>query len=83
MNLAPGDALDVEHLPARIRDAGGNGQAGSSYDLETIEREAILHCLQKFGTTLKGKEKAADALGIGIATLYRKLVRYGINTCTK
>jgi transcriptional regulator with PAS, ATPase and Fis domain len=83
MNLAPGDALDVEHLPARIRDAGGNGQAGSSYDLETIEREAIRHCLQKFGTTLKGKEKAADALGIGIATLYRKLVRYGINTCTK
>jgi transcriptional regulator with PAS, ATPase and Fis domain len=32
-----------------------------------------LRCLQKFGTTLKGKEKAADALGIGIATLYRKL----------
>jgi DNA-binding NtrC family response regulator len=29
---------------------------------------------------LKGKEKAAEALGIGIATLYRKLVRYGINT---
>jgi transcriptional regulator with PAS, ATPase and Fis domain len=80
MNLAPGDTLDVEHLPARIRDAGGNIQAGSSYNLETIEREAILRCLQKFGTTLKGKEKAADALGIGIATLYRKLVRYGINT---
>ena len=80
MNLAPGDTLDVEHLPARIRDAGGNSQAGSSYNLETIEREAILRCLQKFGTTLKGKEKAADALGIGIATLYRKLVRYGINT---
>ncbi len=79
MNLAPGNSLDVEHLQAKIRDTGVNGEAGSPYNLDAIEREAILRCLQKYGTTLQGKEKAAEALGIGIATLYRKLVRYGIS----
>lgn len=83
MNLAPGDALDVEHLPAKIRDAGGNGETGSPYNLESIERETILHCLQKYGTTLQGKERAAGVLGIGIATLYRKLARYGINSAAR
>ena len=40
------------------------------------ERRLILLALEKFGMTLEGKEQAAKALGIGKATLYRKLKEY-------
>ncbi len=79
MNIASGTCLDVEHLPAKIREAQG-GDEGGVYNLESIEREMIRRCLREFGTTVEGKEKAAKALGIGIATLYRKIARYGITS---
>ena len=75
MNIASGSTLIVEYLPEKIREPQENGEA-ASYNLETLERETILLCLQQFGNTVQGKERAAQALGIGIATLYRKLVRY-------
>lgn len=76
MNLCSGTVLDVEQLPAKIRQAEEN--VVSVYNLEAIERETILKCLKEYGTTVQAKEKAARALGIGIATLYRKLARYEI-----
>ncbi|HVJ50236.1 sigma-54 interaction domain-containing protein [Desulfitobacterium sp.] len=77
MNLADQAILDEQDLPARLRQAE-QGQQEESFDLETIERETIRRCLQQFGTSVTGKEKAAAALGIGLATLYRKLARYGL-----
>jgi transcriptional regulator with PAS, ATPase and Fis domain len=44
-----------------------------SFNLEVLERRAIRRCLQQYGTTVEGKQKAAEELGIGIATLYRKM----------
>ncbi|MDO5755583.1 MAG: sigma 54-interacting transcriptional regulator [Tissierellia bacterium] len=41
--------------------------------LKVIEQEEILKAIRYFGDNTKGKEQAAHALGIGIATLYRKL----------
>lgn len=41
--------------------------------LEELEQREIRKAILKFGDSKKGKEKAAEALGIGIATLYRKL----------
>ncbi|WP_337230312.1 helix-turn-helix domain-containing protein [Proteus terrae] len=32
-----------------------------------------MNLLEKTGTTLEGKKKAAEILGISIATLYRKI----------
>jgi len=75
MNLAEGNSLHVDNLPAKLRQAQESEETGL-YNLEVIEREAIRRCLQECGTTVQGKEKAAKALGIGIATLYRKLARY-------
>ncbi|MDR1744656.1 MAG: sigma 54-interacting transcriptional regulator [Planctomycetota bacterium] len=43
--------------------------------LAELERDAIDGALAHFGDTAEGKRKAAEALGIGIATLYRKLRR--------
>lgn len=39
----------------------------------TSEYQTIMNILEKTGTTLEGKKKAAKILGISIATLYRKI----------
>lgn len=41
--------------------------------LADLEQQAIEKALKRFGDTAEGKKKAAQALGIGIATLYRKI----------
>ncbi len=46
---------------------------GEVVTLAVLEERAIANALGRFGHTAEGKKKAADALGIGIATLYRKL----------
>lgn len=40
---------------------------------QTSEYQTIMNILEKTGTTLEGKKKAAEILGISIATLYRKI----------
>lgn len=42
--------------------------------LKEIEREEIEKAIDYYGNTTEGKIEAANALGIGIATLYRKLL---------
>ena len=46
---------------------------GSSRTLREVEKEHILNVIKLYGDTTKGKQRAAKQLGIGIATLYRKL----------
>ena len=41
--------------------------------IDELERREIAKAIDFYGDTKNGKEKAAEALGIGIATLYRKL----------
>jgi transcriptional regulator with PAS, ATPase and Fis domain len=41
--------------------------------LKEVEQEYILRALDLYGNDVKGKKLAAEKLGIGIATLYRKL----------
>lgn len=41
--------------------------------LRHLEDEAVRHAVAVFGNTVDGKKRAAEALGMGIATLYRKL----------
>jgi len=48
--------------------------------LADIEREAIFQALDHYGNTTEGKLQAAQALGIGKTTLYRKLTEYGGRT---
>ncbi|MHB1654296.1 MAG: sigma-54 interaction domain-containing protein [Desulfitobacteriaceae bacterium] len=77
MNLTDKSTLDEEHLPVKMRQS----QANEGFELRTLEKleeEAIRRCLHQYGPSVQGKEKAAKALGIGLATLYRKLARYGI-----
>lgn len=48
-------------------------------NLKELEREEIVKALRLYGSDTEGKKKAARKLGIGLATLYRKLEEYSQN----
>ncbi|SMC56683.1 sigma 54-interacting transcriptional regulator [Sporomusa malonica] len=48
-------------------------RAGEIKSLRQVEQDHILQVVRQFGDTTQGKLAAARQLGIGIATLYRKL----------
>ena len=47
-----------------------------SLSIKAFERTKIEQMLQELGTSTKAKKQIADALGISLATLYRKLKQY-------
>ncbi|WP_248483500.1 GAF domain-containing protein [Tepidibacter aestuarii] len=57
---------DIDHINDKI----------SSF--EELEKKEILKAIKKYGNTTDGMKKTADALNIGIATLYRKIKKYDI-----
>ncbi|HEX6740050.1 MAG TPA: sigma-54 dependent transcriptional regulator, partial [Vicinamibacteria bacterium] len=73
--LAQGSRVDLEDLPDEVRTAvPGRGGPGKRRTLADVEREYILSVLQAAGGN---KARAAGQLGIGTATLFRKLKQYG------
>jgi len=73
--LARAHRIDVEDLPAEIGLASPVTVApGDVRPLDEIERDYILAVLRSTGGN---RAQAAAKLGIGAATLYRKLRRYG------
>jgi transcriptional regulator of acetoin/glycerol metabolism len=65
------DVVDVRHLAPEVLDAGSR----TLTRLERLERDEIVRCLTEPGTTVT---RAAELLGIGRATLYRKISQYGL-----
>jgi len=49
------------------------------FTLKYLEKNAIKNALQKYGTTTEEKKVVAMKLGIGIATLYRKIEEYNLS----
>ena len=89
VNMAqPGGVLHPDLLPASVRGSlcapnaadtePGTAAQDAIIPLRDLERRAILHAVRRYGDDTSGKKKAAAALGIGVATLYRKLKEYGI-----
>lgn len=84
INLEESTQVRVESLPVRIREWKKNKKRknltvnlGSSLvPLHELERNAIKQALDHFGWSDEGKQKAADALGISRATIYRKIQKY-------
>lgn len=72
--LADGPELKSEYLPLDIQQSFSN--SSSSFDLTNIERSHIQKVLHY---TKGNKTKAAELLGIGLTTLYRKLDEYKIS----
>jgi DNA-binding NtrC family response regulator len=77
--LAQGSRVELEDLPDEIRSStpgvGGPGVSSASRTLADVEREHILAVLDSVGGN---RSKAATVLGIGPATLFRKLKEYRV-----
>ena len=65
------DVVDVHHLAPEVLDGGRRPLTR----LERLERDEIIRCLTEPSTTMT---HAAEELGIGRATLYRKIAQYDI-----
>lgn len=85
VNMAPpGGALHPDMLPPSVRGALPSSAPSPSaplppgriIPLRDLERNAILDAVRRCGDDTPGKKAAAAALGIGVATLYRKLKEY-------
>ena len=74
--LATKDRIDVDDLPDEVR-AIAAPETGSPCSLAEVERKHILAVLHAADGN---RAKAAATLGIGVATLYRKLKEYGADT---
>ncbi len=83
--LTRGPRIEAEDLPEEMRRASaglaasaappapGDGRPGAARTLAEVERECILEALRR---TNGNRRRAAGQLGIGTATLYRKLKLY-------
>lgn len=74
LNAAKGGTIDVAHLPAWLMKRTGRRQLSP---LEQSQRDLIIDALTSVGNN---RAEAARVLGIGRATLYRKLRALGIAT---
>jgi len=73
--LATGDRIDADDLPEELRTTIPNPiTTGKIRSLDEVEKNYILSVLERMDGN---KTKTAEALNIGIATLYRKLNSYG------
>ncbi len=73
VNIESGFKISRNSLPDKISRYYSSSDTSGIEDLFSLERKAIKAALQKYGNSTWGKEKAASALGISRATLYRKL----------
>jgi len=69
----PGSVIQRRHLPQRLQQAPSRRQLSM---LETAEREAIIRAL---AASDGNKSEAADLLGIGRTTLYRRLRHFNLD----
>jgi len=68
--------ISVSLLPQKIR--FDLNKHNDLIPLEKMEIDLIKRALDLYGGSVTGKQQAAEALGIGIATLYRKIKKYSL-----
>ena len=78
VNMESGDVITAESLPPRLLKR--QPAESQNMSISCAEAEAIRKALETYGTSARGKEKAAQALGIHRATLYRKIKKLGLDT---
>jgi two-component system response regulator AtoC len=69
-----GERIELADLPRTMRGAGLEPDGAGIRTLAEIEKQHILATLQACGNN---RQATADALGIGLNTLWRRLMSYG------
>ena len=69
--------IKIDNLPEYLRVKYSDKKI-SSTPLKEYERELIATTLERYGNTVRGKEMTAVFLGWSMATLYRKIKKYGL-----
>lgn len=75
VNMANTDILTIACIPGKISSESKNEKYKN---LESIRRNCLQNLLIKYGSTLKGKQKIAEELGISLSTLYRDIKKYNL-----
>ncbi|HHX87316.1 MAG TPA: AAA family ATPase, partial [Firmicutes bacterium] len=79
--VAEGPVIEPHHLSPYVGKL--NAAITPVFDeimpLEKMEQILLKQALNRFGESLEGKKKAAQALNISLATLYNKLKKYRSN----
>lgn len=76
VNMTNNNIITVNNLPKDILHLNRLKKGNLNIDYHT--KQLIAEALKNYGDTTIGKEKAAMALGISMATLYRKMKEYNI-----
>ena len=78
MNMIEEDekTIDLKHLPPKF--LGNKEKNEKIKTLKELEKEAISNLLKIYGNSSEAKKIIAKSLGVGIATLYRKLNFYNL-----
>jgi transcriptional regulator with PAS, ATPase and Fis domain len=80
INLLGGDKeITIKHLPSKLLESGTNKFEDEELRLEALEKKTIIKALKRYGTNTEHKRMAAEALGISLASLYRKINSYRID----
>ncbi|BAF59025.1 MAG: sigma-54-dependent Fis family transcriptional regulator [Pelotomaculum sp.] len=85
VNLEEEPLISPESLPPAIREGArkrtrdGIAGGGQLLQLAQLEKEAITAALEQYGWSDEGKTKAARALGISRATIYRKIQKFKLS----
>ena len=79
VNRCNNRVISIQDLPERIIQ-NGQEEVEKPRTLREVERETIINALKYYGKTAEGKSRAAEEIGISRATLYRKIIEYGIDS---
>ncbi|MHC1762087.1 MAG: sigma 54-interacting transcriptional regulator [Negativicutes bacterium] len=84
INMEQSDTIQLSSLPTRIQDyreeqiPKGNIDENAVVSLAETEKQEIIKALIQYGVSSQGKVIICEKLGLGIATFYRKIKKYGI-----
>ncbi|QGP93909.1 Anaerobic nitric oxide reductase transcription regulator NorR [Neomoorella glycerini] len=78
VNMFSGTVITCAHLPLWLQENLSTQGNNRLTPLRELERRELQKALAVYGTSKEGKEQIARALGIGLATVYRKLKKYGL-----
>ena len=70
--------IRADRLPFKILSYDGYEETEHSVNLEALEKRAIKKAMLHAELKKESNQFIADQLGIGIATLYRKIKKYGL-----